>query len=132
MKKHLLRMLSFGLLGCFALGVQLLSADPIGLAGSLRIAQERYSEAHTSGLKSEGFPDFKLAYIGTEKAIMAASSLRSSAVEDALLYIYNVGDDRGFVIVSGEDQGKQLLGISDNGSFPTGGLSGNMNNFLML
>lgn len=132
MKKHLLRMLSFGLQGCLALGVQSLSADPIGLAGSLRIAQERYSEAHTSGLKSEGFPDFKLAYIGTEKAIMAVSSLRSSAVEDALLYVYNVGDDRGFVIVSGEDQGKQLLGISDSGSFPTGGLSGNMNNFLMM
>ena len=35
MKKHLLRMLSFGLLGCFALGVQLLSADPIGVQISM-------------------------------------------------------------------------------------------------
>lgn len=132
MKKQLLRMLSLVLPLLAASGLQTLLAEPTGLAGSLRIAQERYLAAHTPGLRSGGLPEFKLVYIGTEKAIVAPSSLRSTAVEEALLYVYNVGTDGGFVVVSGEDHGKQLLGISGRGSLPANGLSDNMTGLLMM
>ena len=99
------------LLACATLCVQTLSADPIGSAEALRIAQQQYSMENTSVLRAGSFPEFKLAYVGTEEGIEAPSKLRSSSVENALLYLYNVGDNQGFVIVSGEDRGKQLLGI---------------------
>ena len=83
-------------------------------------------------LRAGSFPEFKLAYVGTEEGIEAPSKLRSSSVENALLYLYNVGDNQGFVIVSGEDRGKQLLGISDKGSLPEKGLSATMENFMRM
>ena len=95
------------LLACATLCVQTLSADPIGSAEALRIAQQQYSMENTSVLRAGSFPEFKLAYVGTEEGIEAPSKLRSSSVENALLYLYNVGDNQGFVIVSGEDRGKQ-------------------------
>ena len=120
------------LLACATLCVQTLSADPIGSAEALRIAQQQYSMENTSVLRAGSFPEFKLAYVGTEEGIEAPSKLRSSSVENALLYLYNVGDNQGFVIVSGEDRGKQLLGISDKGALPEKGLSATMENFMRM
>lgn len=120
------------LLACATLCVQTLSADPIGSTEALRIAQQQYSMENTSVLRAGSFPEFKLAYVGTEEGIEAPSKLRSSSVENALLYLYNVGDNQGFVIVSGEDRGKQLLGISDKGALPEKGLSATMENFMRM
>ena len=78
------------LLACAMLCVQALSADPIGSAEALRIAQQQYSMENTSVLRAGSFPEFKLAYVGTEEGIEAPSKLRSSSVENALLYLYNV------------------------------------------
>lgn len=119
------------LLACVAIGTQALSAGPVGSAEALRIAQRQYSMENPSLLRSGSFPEFKLAYVGTEEGIEIPSGLRSSKVENALLYLYNVGDDQGFVIVSGEDEGKQLLGISDKGSLPENGLPPAMRNFML-
>lgn len=125
-----MRHIYLALLACVTLSTRTLLADPIGSAEALRIAQQRYSAETASLLKSGSFPEFKLVYVGMEEGIETPSKLRSSHVEDALLYMYNVGDGQGFVIVSGEDQGKRLLGISDQGSLPETGLSGNMKNLM--
>ena len=55
------------LLACATLCVQTLSADPIGSAEALRIAQQQYSMENTSVLRAGSFPEFKLAY-GRRKA----------------------------------------------------------------
>ena len=51
------------LLACATLCVQTLSADPIGSAEALRIAQQQYSMENTSVLRAGSFPEFKLAYV---------------------------------------------------------------------
>lgn len=37
--------------------------------------------------------------------------------EKACYYVFNMGEDNGFVIVSGDDRAKDILGYSDRGSF---------------
>lgn len=55
---------------------------------------------------------FKLVYQGT------TNKLRSGTGYPAF-YIYNIGENQGFVIVSGEDATKTILGYADEGSFKT-------------
>lgn len=98
------------LLACATLCVQTLSADPIGSAEALRIAQQQYSMENTSVLRAGSFPEFNLAYVGTEEGIEAPSKLRSSSVENALLYLYNVGDNQGFCNRIRRRSWKALLG----------------------
>ena len=45
------------LLACATLCVQTLSADPIGSAEALRIAQQQYSMENTSVLRAGSFPE---------------------------------------------------------------------------
>lgn len=44
-------------------------------------------------------------------------SLRSSEAASADYYVYNVGQNEGFVIVSGEDRAMPVLGYADSGAF---------------
>ena len=39
------------------------------------------------------------------------------AADEALYYVFNVGDDEGFVIVSGDDRTMPVLGYADSGTF---------------
>lgn len=41
-------------------------------------------------------------------------------------YIYNIGDDEGFVIISGVDNTRSILGYSDKGSFDIANIPSNM------
>jgi Peptidase C10 family/Spi protease inhibitor/Secretion system C-terminal sorting domain len=56
-------------------------------------------------------PITRLVYTCSEKV-----TTRSSDVI-AYYYIFNIGDENGFVIVSGDDRAKDILGYSENGSF---------------
>ncbi len=56
---------------------------------------------------------------------------RASA-EEAAYYVFNAGEDRGFVIVSGDDRTPQVLGYADEGSFDAGNMPDNMRSFLQL
>ena len=51
------------------------------------------------------------------KSAPAAADLRMMAVgKDDSYYIFNVGEEEGFVVVSGEDATEDILGYSDTGS----------------
>lgn len=45
------------------------------------------------------------------------SVTQSYVAEDEVLYLFNIGDDEGFVIVSGDDRTESILGYADEGSF---------------
>ena len=45
------------------------------------------------------------------------SVTQSYVAEDDVLYLFNIGDDEGFVIVSGDDRTESILGYADEGSF---------------
>lgn len=64
---------------------------------------------------------FTIAYTCTDSA-------RSS--DNALYYIVNTGNNSGFVIVSGDDRAKEILGYSDAGSFSQQNLPDNFRTWL--
>jgi len=45
-------------------------------------------------------------------------------------FVYNIGTNNGFVIVSGDDRAKEILGYSDSGSFDINKISGNLKYWL--
>lgn len=49
--------------------------------------------------------------------IYTGKSENNKTVNTPVFYVYNVGDNNGFVIISGDDRAKTILGYSDNGSF---------------
>lgn len=53
-----------------------------------------------------------------------------SASEQSYFYVFNVGDNNGFVIVSGDDRTEQILGYADVGSFDESKMNPNMKSFL--
>lgn len=57
------------------------------------------------------------AQTGAKLRLAKQSAKIASAKAEANYYIFNVGDNNGFVIVSGDDRTRQILGYSDQGAF---------------
>lgn len=53
-----------------------------------------------------------------------------SLTGSALYYVFNIGDNNGFIIVSGDDRAKEILGYSDSGSFDINNLPPNFSIWL--
>ena len=54
----------------------------------------------------------------------------TSASADAYYYVFNVGEQQGFVIVSGDDRTEEILGYADSGSFAEENMPDNMRAWL--
>ena len=61
----------------------------------------------------------------TPKRMKAAGKQQTAAY-----YAFNIGDNEGFVIVSGDDSLTELVGYSDSGSFDPGNMPDNMRSWL--
>jgi hypothetical protein len=70
-----------------------------------------------------------LAYACTDDD--APASLRSAATE-AYYYIFNIGGDEGFIIISGDDRADDVLGYATQGHFDIDGIPANFRNWLSL
>ncbi|MBQ6062419.1 MAG: thiol protease/hemagglutinin PrtT [Prevotella sp.] len=96
----------FALFSCFLFLCLLVSkANPISRSQALSQAKEFLSS------KGIGMKTDDAAYRAPRKA--NAQSDENSAY----YYVFNAGNDQGFVIVSGDDRTEQILGYSDTGSF---------------
>ncbi|MBQ1627195.1 MAG: C10 family peptidase, partial [Prevotella sp.] len=51
-----------------------------------------------------------------KKMALRQAPLKSNEAENAPYYIFNLGDDNGFVIASGDDRAHAILGYSDEGA----------------
>ncbi len=96
-------------------------ANPILESEALQLATSFQQLRYPSKLRSTA--NLKLVYQGI------TTKLRSTAGNPAF-YIYNIGDNQGFVIVSGEDAAKTILGYSDEGNFLAEGMPENLKNWL--
>ena len=56
----------------------------------------------------------------------APTALEMAATANDAYYVFNVGRDEGFVIVSGDDRAPAVLGYSDSGTFSTEDMPANM------
>ena len=53
----------------------------------------------------------------SEVAHLAPRKANAQESESSYYYVFNAGNDQGFVIVSGDDRTEKILGYSDSGSF---------------
>ena len=98
-------------------------AERIDVATARRIA-ENVAASNTGGLRSTS----KLSLIYAAAPGQAKNALRSSgAVEGAADYfVFNIGANKGFVIVAGDDRAYPVLGQSDEGTFEPDNLPENL------
>ena len=94
-----------------------LEAKPVGLQRARSIALEFYRlQSGENGAKSIG--DFILVYPDLDQ--------RSKEKQATGCYIFNVGNEEGFVVVSAEDELRQVLAYSLQGSFEAEGMPENI------
>ena len=103
-----MRKLSLLLLACLTLGIAW--AERVNVTTAQQVAASVAAGLNPSNLRSSS--DIKLVYAAPAQS---ASGLRATGGESDY-YIFNVGKDGGFVIVSGEDRVRPVLGYSDEGS----------------
>ena len=93
---------------------QWVAANPINRTQAMKNAQDFLQKKGIHVL-----PD------GMKRAPMANES-----GEVAPLYVFNIGNDQGFVIASGDDRAMPILGYSDKGTLRTDSLPDNVQNWL--
>jgi hypothetical protein len=102
--------------------VCLLYSIPRSEAKAIMMARKFYTDRKKVSIRS--IPDFQLVY--TDQKMV--SSLRSS--DHPAFYVFNIGKDNGFVIVSGDDAAKSILGYSDKGAFSSSSIPENLQGWL--
>lgn len=105
----------------FILSFFQLKANPVTESEALQLATNFHQLR--SGTKLRSADALTLVWKGN------SSGLRS-AVANPPFFIYNIGDHQGFVIVSGEDATKTILGYADEGAFRTDFMPENLRNWL--
>ena len=101
---------------CFAL---MATAEPIGKQAALYTAKA-YMLAKGKSINQAQTP-FK-----------AHSNATSNGQEDTYYYVFNAGDNGGYVIVSGDDRVEPILGYVDHGSFDPDNIPENMRELLQM
>lgn len=95
-----------------------LNASPVGFSEAKAIAQDFYLGQHRS--QAKGLPEFDCVY----------PSLNTKG-GNTPYYIFNVGDNQGFVIVSGDDNTRySVLGYADRGRFEMENMPQNVRSWL--
>ena len=69
--------------------------------------------------KAKSFLQSRSANVGGKRLAPARTtqSLRSATTSQQTVYVFNVGEHDGFVIVSGDDRARTILGYADSGTF---------------
>ncbi|WP_455625891.1 C10 family peptidase [Parabacteroides sp.] len=98
-------------------------AERVDQSTALRVAGQ-VAKSRTA-LCSAGVPELRLVYQAP-----VATGLRSSSASEADYYVFNVGNEQGFVIVSGEDRTHPVLGYAHEGSFQTDRIPVNLSAWL--
>jgi len=89
------------------------------------------SEAFTlaADFHQKRFPS-RLRSADALKLVWQASGFGLRSAAEPAFFIYNIGDNKGFVIVSGEDATKTILGYADEGCFRTDNMPENVQYWL--
>ena len=98
-------------------------AERIDVATARKIA-ENVAASNTGGLRSAS----KLSLIYAAAPGQAKNALRSTGAVDgaADYFVFNIGANKGFVIVAGDDRAYPVLGQSDEGTFEPDNLPENL------
>ncbi len=110
------------LIAVLALSVAVFAA-PVSFEKASQVAEnaaksKKLSLKHKSFKKKRGA---RLMYAPAPDAAAAAPAV----AEDALLYVFQNDNDKGFIIVSGDDVFSPIIGISDKGAYDPANLPPN-------
>ena len=89
-----------------------LQAENVPVEKAIQVATQYYKRLDKVALRSMSTETMSLAYV-SEPSV----SLRSSAGTTVYFYVFNIGNDNGFIIISGDDRAYPVLGRSSEGSF---------------
>ena len=95
-----------------------LAAKSIPQSEAMSIAKRFFTVNGTSMMRVKANADYQLVY--TEK----------NAANQSYFFVYNIGNDNGFVIVSADTRTKSILGYADTGRFDTSRMPENLKNWL--
>lgn len=82
---------------------------------------EQISEQQAAAIASKYMPETT-----TARKMARAKSADNAAADTAPYYVFNFGDNQGFVVVSGDDSLTELIGYSREGSFSTENMPQNL------
>ena len=100
-----------------------ITASPIKKEDALIKAKQFFTEKKPNNLRSAS--DLNLIYSDTVNFLNETVDS-----EFVTYYVFNAGENNGFVIISGDDAVKPILGYSDEGSFPTKDIPENIKDWL--
>lgn len=118
MKKLLL--LPFALI----LSVSLI-ARPVDKAEALTAAKKYFSSSSSQAMRVKANQSYELTYVGSDKKLPDNTEGTQN-----YFYVYNIGNNDGFVIVSADTRTKSVLGYSKSGKFETNHLPDNLKTWL--
>ncbi len=98
------------------------SAEALSIANSFY--QSTITAKSVSTKSSTNNVGLTLAYSCTDGIATRSSN------ENAYYYIFNRGDNNGFIVISGDDRAKSVLGYSDSGSFSLNVMPENFKNWM--
>ncbi|MBR1498789.1 MAG: leucine-rich repeat protein [Bacteroidaceae bacterium] len=100
----------------FPLRLMLLSVAMMLLGFSARAGSITREQAKA---KAQSFLQAQHQLQGTRRLAPARTpvELTSTPTGEAALYVFNIGEEDGFVIVSGDDRTRSILGYADSGTF---------------
>ena len=104
---------------------QVLTAGPVSQSAA-RLKARDFIAAHRGIVNNQAEPTSLLQPVDAADSRLKAHGWRQSAA----YYVFNVGNDEGFVIVSGDDRTEEILGYATTGHFDAESLPDNMLDFL--
>ncbi len=118
MKRHLL-------LSLLLIATTIAFAKPRTQTEALSIAKDFFEQSASAATRSNS----EIQLVGTSTDFMEVPTTRFTDAKSIAYYIYNWGHN-AFVIISGDDRMKTILGYSNSGPFVTENIPGNIKYFL--
>ena len=89
------------------------------IAFNIEVLAQKVSRSKAQGIAAKFMNERQMGAVDASKTVCAPRSDGKVASEsgDAAYYVFNAKGDKGFVIVSGDERAKPILGYSDHGSF---------------
>lgn len=75
------------------------------------------SEGEAASIASEFLNSATIRQASAKVGVRRAKAPNAANAKAAPFYVYNADDNQGFVIISGDDRAKRIVGYSDKGSF---------------
>lgn len=119
MRKLILLFISLLIFVSFVFPKSRTSEEALQLVSSFINVSKSSAQKAPSSVKT-----LNLTYISVDKLDTLTSGVK------AFYYVYNVGTNNGFVIVSGDDRANTILGYSDSGSFDSNQIPDNLKYWL--